>query len=981
MKKIILLWLTLTMLTCLSLVSFSVAAEFEGDVVESRGVDIFKGRIWVKDGVYRLEMDRPGGLGTYIIVGAKPGMTQVVLPKYKVYMELSSNDMLSQMNDPFQAAKGNAKRFKVKNEGKEIIEGLECERQLVHSDGQKIMLEWFSPKLDFYIKAEQLLQDDWYVLVHNIRQVPVQASRLKVPAGYALKTYDAISKLVEADPEAAAEIAAYKKTRPRKSEIVNSLSSGDTWNLILTPGMKIRVKVKNGSESDSWFAIPYKGQTPLKSKSECTYHGNGNIKIDPELGADGIRMGVIHGKYLGIRVILIGKMPHVQASRRVFYRAKMSSSGWMVTPPFRSYEVRIYSVAKSAAGVRFTAEGKTQKLKIPAGQSRNFSFGAKDKLKDLDITVDSGKVKVVCMKDNRAQAVSHVLLDDQTEDAAEAAPIAAPSQAVRVSRERTSQSAASKTAAPGAQRSSTKSTDVARTVLVLDASGSMWGRIQGKPKIEIAKEVLTDLVNDLPEKSYAGLVAYGHRSKGDCRDVEELVPLQPLNRKLLVAKIKAISPKGKTPITLSIRKTAEKLKGVEEDTTIILVSDGKETCEGDPCALVKELKAAGIRFTMYVIGFDVTEEEKAQLECMARAGDGQYFTAKTAQEFRVAANQAVKESQNFGYLKITALRNGKPILARVDIFPQGQKQTVTSTRAVTDPNWPGSKLKPGVYDLTVTDEKMKPSQRVTFARVTVTAGRTTEKTVDFSGGSLKVAVLANGKKETASLYVYPAGKNQILQTGDTSRDNPKTFVLAPGIYDLRVLYKKSKPATERRFNGIEVKAGQAIAKQVEFGEGRLSIEVLVNGSKGSAGLYVFEAGKNKRITTGDTSRDNPKIFKLNAGNYDMKVVYRKAIPATERILENIEVVQGKTVEKRVEYQEGILEIQATSGGKATRGGLSFFRPGESKRLATGNAGKPIRMQPGRYEVVVKAYKLKGKPEKRIPFAIQAGHTTALGVDF
>jgi Mg-chelatase subunit ChlD len=115
-------------------------------------------------------------------------------------------------------------------------------------------------------------------------------------------------------------------------------------------------------------------------------------------------------------------------------------------------------------------------------------------------------------------------------------------------------------------------------VFILDASGSMWGRVEGKEKIVIAKEVLTGLIQDLPDDAGVGLVAYGHRSKGDCKDVEELVPQGPVDKETLISKIQAINPKGKTPITLSVRMTAEKLKSLEDETTIILVSDGKETC-------------------------------------------------------------------------------------------------------------------------------------------------------------------------------------------------------------------------------------------------------------------------------------------------------------------------------------------------------------------------------------------------------------------
>ena len=120
-------------------------------------------------------------------------------------------------------------------------------------------------------------------------------------------------------------------------------------------------------------------------------------------------------------------------------------------------------------------------------------------------------------------------------------------------------------------------------VFILDASGSMWGQVDGTAKIAIAKEVLTGLIRELPDAAVVGLVAYGHRRKGDCDDVEELVALGPLDKETLVGRIQALSPKDKTPISRSVRLTADRLKGLEDETTIILVSDGKETCDPDPC--------------------------------------------------------------------------------------------------------------------------------------------------------------------------------------------------------------------------------------------------------------------------------------------------------------------------------------------------------------------------------------------------------------
>ncbi len=97
-------------------------------------------------------------------------------------------------------------------------------------------------------------------------------------------------------------------------------------------------------------------------------------------------------------------------------------------------------------------------------------------------------------------------------------------------------------------------------MFIFDASGSMWGQVDGKAKIVIAKEVLTGLVRDLPDNAVVGLIAYGHRRKGDCNDVEELITLGPLAKEKTVARIQGLNAKGKTPISRSIRLTAERLK-------------------------------------------------------------------------------------------------------------------------------------------------------------------------------------------------------------------------------------------------------------------------------------------------------------------------------------------------------------------------------------------------------------------------------------
>ena len=203
-------------------------------------------------------------------------------------------------------------------------------------------------------------------------------------------------------------------------------------------------------------------------------------------------------------------------------------------------------------------------------------------------------------------------------------------------------SAAQETAAPA------DSADAQSVIMVLDGSGSMWGQIDGVAKIDVARGVIGDLLGDWDQNVHMGLIAYGHREKGACGDIETLVDVGPVDAAGVMAKINAINPVGKTPISASVMKAAEALKFTEEKATVILVSDGIETCNADPCALAKELESKGVDFTAHVIGFDVAESDQASLSCLAETTGGKFISAQNADELTDALTQtvaAVKEPE------------------------------------------------------------------------------------------------------------------------------------------------------------------------------------------------------------------------------------------------------------------------------------------------------------------------------------------------
>lgn len=177
-----------------------------------------------------------------------------------------------------------------------------------------------------------------------------------------------------------------------------------------------------------------------------------------------------------------------------------------------------------------------------------------------------------------------------------------------------------------------------RVEIILDASGSMWGQAGGEAKITAAKRVVHDWLANvkLPADTQLGLTAYGHRSKADCRDIEHFPPVTYDQHALLFPFVAMLSPKGKTPIADTLTLVGETLKKEEGQASILLVSDGMESCGGDPCGVARRLREQyGINVTIHVVGFNITEGQD-QLQCIAREGGGKYFNVANGQELATA---------------------------------------------------------------------------------------------------------------------------------------------------------------------------------------------------------------------------------------------------------------------------------------------------------------------------------------------------------
>ena len=200
------------------------------------------------------------------------------------------------------------------------------------------------------------------------------------------------------------------------------------------------------------------------------------------------------------------------------------------------------------------------------------------------------------------------------------------------------------------------------TILVLDASGSMWGQIDGVNKIIIAREVVANILSDFPADQNLGFVTYGHRERGQCTDIETIVAPAQGTADEIARIVNELNPRGMTPMTDAVIAAAQALRHTEQAATVILVSDGIETCNPDPCTAARALEAAGVDFTAHVIGFDVRGEAEAlmQMQCIAEETGGRFLTADNARELTDALRE-VTAAPASGIFTFTANLGGEEI--------------------------------------------------------------------------------------------------------------------------------------------------------------------------------------------------------------------------------------------------------------------------------------------------------------------------------
>ncbi|UII19790.1 vWA domain-containing protein [Fulvivirga ligni] len=423
-----------------------------------------------------------------------------------------------------------------------------------------------------------------------------------------------------------------------------------------------------------------------------------------------------------------------------------------------------------------------------------------------------------------------------------------------------------------------------RILFLLDGSGSMlagWGDVN---RITAAKELLTELVDSLKAntKLELALRAYGHlyrRSSQNCKDTRLEVGFARNNHAQIVSKLNMIDPKGTTPIAYSLEQAANDFPTTQGyRNIIIIITDGIESCDGDPCAVSLALQKKGIFLKPFIIGIGMGAEYKKQFKCI-----GEYYDAKDVNSFRFALNRAITTSLEKASASVELLDiNGKPKETNVNVSfinsftdepafdfvhyldPQGRPDSVELDPVLT-------------YDVVV--NTLPPAIK---RNVNLIPGQHNTIQVKCPQGGLKL------NQDGASVYshgvraiITEKGKSSIVNIHNMN-ESQKYLV---GTYDVEVL-----TTPRRMFRNVEISQSKTTSLSLPA-PGILNI---VNNAAGYGSIYELdENGRQQWVY--DLDHDKPKIsLALQPGKY--KIVFRvdRAPGSKYTSIKEVEILEGRS---------------------------------------------------------------------------------------
>ena len=341
----------------------------------------------------------------------------------------------------------------------------------------------------------------------------------------------------------------------------------------------------------------------------------------------------------------------------------------------------------------------------------------------------------------------------------------------------------------GAQgRQPEQETPLTRILFVFDGSQSMYGRWQSGAKIDIAQRLIGKMLDSLDrindnQTFQLALRVYGHQKPvppQDCNDTRLEVPFAFNNIGKIKKKLREITPKGTTPIANSLLRSATDFPKCENcRNVIILITDGVEACDGDPCAVSRELQKKGIVLKPFVIGIGLDENFRETFECV-----GNYFDASDEKTFQNVLGIVISQALNNTTAQINLLDiNNIPSETDVPITLYDRVSGAVKYSFVHTINYRGNPDTLLIDPLLTYDMTVHTIPPVRVDSITIVPGKHTQIGASTPQGSLDLQIAQSKGYKNVQAIVRRAGDSKTLNVQEFNTEQ-KYLV---GFYDLEIL--------------------------------------------------------------------------------------------------------------------------------------------------------------------------------------------------
>lgn len=426
--------------------------------------------------------------------------------------------------------------------------------------------------------------------------------------------------------------------------------------------------------------------------------------------------------------------------------------------------------------------------------------------------------------------------------------------------------------------------EITRILFVLDGSGSMnaqWGT--NESRMDVAKRILTNLVDSLRinPKVELALRVYGHRysrQSNNCTDSQLEVPFGLKNHNAIISEIKDITPRGVTPITYSLLQAAKDFPvNKAYRNIVILITDGVESCGGDPCQASIELQKKGVFLRPFIIGLGVPGGKV--LDCV-----GKFIDAEDAHSFNKILNTAIETTFANTTVSVELLDGkNKPVESNLSI---SFLNSMTGTAAYEFVHYLDPFGKPDsvqidpvlAYDIVV--NTLPP---VILKNVNITNGQHNVVPIPVPQGTL--IVKPEGKGNPFAVVVRQSGKSEILHQQNSNQ--ARRYL--QGQYEVETL------TLPRRIFRITLEAEKTITITLPSA-GAVNINTLAVGF-GSV-FEILETGESKWVCNLEENLSS-HFLNLLPGNYKIAFRARRSPGSKYTAIKNFQVTAGQTLNVRL----------------------------------------------------------------------------------